>query len=68
MSSTTSSNVLDAKKWSDNHNAISECFPALTSSLHKGSCGRVGVLGGSIRYTGAPYYAAMASLKVGMYF
>lgn len=32
---------------------------------HKGSSGRVGVLGGSELYTGAPYYAAMASLKVG---
>eukprot|EP00568_Trieres_chinensis_P014737 CAMPEP_0183323930 /NCGR_PEP_ID=MMETSP0160_2-20130417/75676_1 /TAXON_ID=2839 ORGANISM="Odontella Sinensis, Strain Grunow 1884" /NCGR_SAMPLE_ID=MMETSP0160_2 /ASSEMBLY_ACC=CAM_ASM_000250 /LENGTH=354 /DNA_ID=CAMNT_0025491387 /DNA_START=385 /DNA_END=1449 /DNA_ORIENTATION=+ len=37
----------------------------MSSSSHKGSSGRIGVLGGSARYTGAPYYAAMASLKVG---
>jgi len=40
-------------------------IPPMTDENHKGSSGRVGVLGGSERYTGAPYYAAMASLKVG---
>ena len=40
-------------------------IPPLTSTSHKGSSGRIGILGGSERYTGAPYYAAMASLKVG---
>lgn len=37
----------------------------LTEKAHKGSSGRVGVVGGSIRFTGAPYYASMAALKVG---
>jgi ATP-dependent NAD(P)H-hydrate dehydratase len=37
----------------------------LSETSHKGSSGRVGVVGGSAKYTGAPYYAAMASLKVG---
>ncbi|CAB9501006.1 ATP-dependent (S)-NAD(P)H-hydrate dehydratase [Seminavis robusta] len=37
----------------------------MTFEAHKGSSGRVGVLGGSAQYTGAPYYAAMASLKAG---
>jgi ATP-dependent NAD(P)H-hydrate dehydratase len=54
------------KVWSDAKSvAISSCVPPLSANSHKGSSGRVGVLGGSARYTGAPYYASMASLKVG---
>lgn len=45
--------------------ALEQCILPLTSEGHKGSCGRVAVLGGSERYTGAPYYAAMACLKAG---
>lgn len=45
--------------------ATEKCILPLSSSNHKGSSGRVAVLGGSARYTGAPYYAAMASLKAG---
>ncbi|GAX12036.1 hypothetical protein FisN_8Lh136 [Fistulifera solaris] len=37
----------------------------LSSDHHKGSSGRVGILGGNARYTGAPYYVAMACLKAG---
>lgn len=32
---------------------------------HKGQHGRIGVVGGCHLYTGAPYYAAMASLRAG---
>lgn len=39
--------------------------PPLESTMHKGSAGRIGVLGGSPQYTGAPYYAAMAALNYG---
>lgn len=45
--------------------ALERCIVPLSASSYKGSSGRVGVLGGSERYTGAPYYAAMASLKCG---
>ncbi|KAJ3270841.1 hypothetical protein HDV01_007390 [Terramyces sp. JEL0728] len=31
----------------------------------KGQAGRIGVIGGSIEYTGAPYFAAMAALRTG---
>ncbi|CAJ1918923.1 unnamed protein product [Cylindrotheca closterium] len=52
--------------WKDHkEEAISKCIPSLSDQSHKGSSGRVGVLGGSARFTGAPYYAAMASLHVG---
>ncbi|KAK9883298.1 hypothetical protein WA026_001479 [Henosepilachna vigintioctopunctata] len=39
--------------------------PPLTLNKHKGQAGRIGVFGGSLEYTGAPYYAAITSLKVG---
>jgi len=45
--------------------ALDKCVPPLTPQGHKGSSGRVGILGGSARYTGAPYYASMAALNVG---
>lgn len=45
--------------------ALDRCLLPLTAANHKGSSGRIGVLGGSKKYTGAPFYASMASLKVG---
>lgn len=33
--------------------------------MHKGEAGRIGVIGGSLEYTGAPYYAGIAALKFG---
>ncbi len=52
--------------WDDaKHIAIPNCIMPLSPTSHKGSSGRIGVIGGSARYTGAPYYAAMAALQVG---
>lgn len=39
--------------------------PPLDDKRHKGQAGRIGVFGGSLEYTGAPYFAAISSLKVG---
>eukprot|EP00729_Bicosta_minor_P030359 gene30359-34358_t len=39
--------------------------PPLDGTTYKGQGGRVGILGGSVDYTGAPFYAAMAALRVG---
>lgn len=39
--------------------------PRLDGHGYKGQAGRIGVLGGSVDFTGAPYYAGMASLRVG---
>jgi hypothetical protein len=63
----SSNNMKSFTTWNDDpsNHATALCVPPLTSSCHKGSSGRIGILGGSARYTGAPYYAAMASLKVG---
>lgn len=40
-------------------------IPILTANSHKGQAGKIGVVGGSTEYTGAPYYAAMSALKTG---
>ena len=45
--------------------AARSLVPALSLAMHKGQAGRVGVLGGSFEYTGAPFYAAMAALRAG---
>lgn len=48
------------------HRAVLErLVPALEWSLHKGQAGRVLVVGGSARYCGAPYFAAMSALRGG---
>jgi len=53
-------------KWEEMaESLLPSLVPPLSNTSHKGSSGRIGVLGGSERYTGAPYYAAMSSLKVG---
>ena len=44
---------------------LSRIAPPLDGSRHKGQGGRLGVLGGSGVYTGAPYFAGMSGLKVG---
>lgn len=38
----------------------------LNDRMHKGQAGRIGIVGGSFEYSGAPYFAAMAALRVGM--
>ncbi|KAJ3287334.1 hypothetical protein HK104_008650 [Borealophlyctis nickersoniae] len=45
--------------------SIKKFIPPLTEALHKGQAGRIAVIGGSEDYTGAPYFAGIASLKVG---
>ncbi|XP_050080779.1 ATP-dependent (S)-NAD(P)H-hydrate dehydratase [Anopheles maculipalpis] len=39
--------------------------PHLDTDRHKGQAGRIGIVGGSLEYTGAPYFAAISALKVG---
>ncbi|MES1907340.1 MAG: hypothetical protein MHM6MM_000480 [Cercozoa sp. M6MM] len=39
--------------------------PPLTELLHKGSCGRIVVVGGSRFYTGAPYFSAAGAYRLG---
>lgn len=44
---------------------VRRIVPPLLSHFHKGQLGRVAVLGGSADYTGAPYFSAMASARLG---
>jgi ATP-dependent NAD(P)H-hydrate dehydratase len=44
---------------------LARTVPTLSSKSHKGSSGRLLILGGSAKYTGAPYYAAMSALRTG---
>ncbi|XKL67931.1 hypothetical protein PGB90_003422 [Kerria lacca] len=37
----------------------------LTEEKHKGQAGRIGIIGGSLEYTGAPYFAGITALKCG---
>jgi ATP-dependent NAD(P)H-hydrate dehydratase len=52
--------------WSDGKQAaMANVILPLSRDSYKGSQGRVAVLGGSAKYTGAPFYAAMAALRSG---
>ncbi|EFQ31304.1 carbohydrate kinase [Colletotrichum graminicola M1.001] len=44
---------------------VQRMIPPMLEKFHKGQLGRVGVLGGSVDYTGAPYFSAMASARLG---
>ncbi|KAF2750593.1 H-hydrate dehydratase [Sporormia fimetaria CBS 119925] len=44
---------------------VYKMIPPMLEKFHKGQLGRVGVIGGSEDYTGAPYFSAMASAKLG---
>lgn len=51
--------------WANVASSVQQIVPPLTFSEHKGSMGRIGVIGGSVDYCGAPYYAAMSAIKLG---
>ncbi|MCJ1414797.1 hypothetical protein MMC32_001126 [Xylographa parallela] len=44
---------------------VRQMVPPMLESFHKGQLGRVAVIGGSQDYTGAPYFSAMASARLG---
>ncbi|KAM9039528.1 ATP-dependent (S)-NAD(P)H-hydrate dehydratase isoform X3 [Sarcophilus harrisii] len=44
---------------------VRNVIPPLTTKKHKGQDGRIGIVGGCQDYTGAPYFAGIAALKVG---
>jgi len=44
---------------------VYKMIPPMLEKFHKGQLGRVAVIGGSEDYTGAPYFSAMASAKLG---
>ncbi|KAK4216985.1 H-hydrate dehydratase [Rhypophila decipiens] len=44
---------------------VRQMIPPMLDKFHKGQLGRVAVIGGSEDYTGAPYFSAMASARLG---
>jgi len=44
---------------------VRKMVPPMLEKFHKGQLGRVAVIGGSQDYTGAPYFSAMASARLG---
>ena len=44
---------------------IKKIIPVLSPTSLKGDNGTIGTIGGSLEYTGAPYYAAITALKAG---
>lgn len=44
---------------------VHQLVPPMLEKFHKGQLGRVAVIGGSEDYTGAPYFSAMASARLG---
>ncbi|KJZ72667.1 ATP-dependent (S)-NAD(P)H-hydrate dehydratase [Hirsutella minnesotensis 3608] len=44
---------------------VRRMIPPMLDKFHKGQLGRIAVIGGSIDYTGAPYFSAMASARLG---
>jgi len=44
---------------------VRQMVPPMLERFHKGQLGRVAVIGGSQDYTGAPYFSAMASARLG---
>ncbi|CAK82356.1 unnamed protein product (macronuclear) [Paramecium tetraurelia] len=43
--------------------SFSKIIPLLDKTSHKGQNGKIASIGGSFKYTGAPYYAAISSLS-----
>lgn len=56
---------VDAKAALSPAAALRAVAPRLDSRGHKGQAGRIGVLGGSVDFSGAPYYAGIAALRAG---
>ena len=54
-----SQQLSSAVQWSTAQKAVQRLVPPLSFDSRKGQNGRIGVLGGSYEYTGAPYYACL---------
>lgn len=63
-SMSTSCNLLSKMEDSSMMKNVKACIPPLDLSNHKGQAGRIGVIGGSLEYTGAPYFAGISALRV----
>ncbi|KAH9522804.1 hypothetical protein DERF_006362 [Dermatophagoides farinae] len=53
------------EEFSEFRQMICSIIPPLRPEFHKGQAGRIGLIGGSREYTGAPYFSAISSMKTG---
>lgn len=58
-------NFLDTKLQPNTFRLLSRTIVPELGGKMKGDSGKIGVIGGSIEYTGAPYFSAITALKVG---
>ena len=42
---------------------LKKVVPSLTNALHKGQLGKIGIIGGCLEYTGAPFYAGISAQR-----
>lgn len=63
--STTTTNRIMCDNKSPLFERARNVVPSLNTDRHKGQAGRIGIVGGSTEYTGAPYFAGISSLMVG---
>eukprot|EP00242_Pyramimonas_sp_CCMP2087_P011591 CAMPEP_0198221596 /NCGR_PEP_ID=MMETSP1445-20131203/84338_1 /TAXON_ID=36898 /ORGANISM="Pyramimonas sp., Strain CCMP2087" /LENGTH=353 /DNA_ID=CAMNT_0043899801 /DNA_START=233 /DNA_END=1294 /DNA_ORIENTATION=+ len=52
-------------RYEDLKDAVESLPPFQSYDDSKGSSGKIGVVGGCLEYTGAPYFAAMSAMRVG---
>lgn len=50
----------------DSESILRAITPILDPNRHKGQAGKIAVIGGCREYTGAPYFAAISALKIGV--
>lgn len=56
---------MDCERTEEALNAVRDCIPSLDATKRKGQSGRLAIVGGCLEYTGAPYFAAISSLRAG---
>lgn len=57
-------NFIDSKLQPNTFRLLSKTMAPPLDGKSKGDAGKIGVIGGSTEYTGAPYFAAITALKV----
>ncbi|CBQ70889.1 conserved hypothetical protein [Sporisorium reilianum SRZ2] len=65
MSSLASKTTASSSTQQSLMQSVKRIIPPLSSAKHKGQAGRIGIVGGSRDYTGAPFFASMASMRFG---
>ena len=60
-------NFLDTKVQPNTYRLLSKSILPDQVNNAKGEAGRIGVIGGSVEYTGAPYFSAITAMKACIY-